>query len=325
MKQTKIFDRHAQEMGTFTFDEMLSALSNDPTWTKDAAYLKSIINTRIKNGTITVSNNAYQYVQRVRQTVTTTLSESTFKYPHPILLTPELQNILNHGVETYQHTNLGNLVKLSNHNSQIIEDLISNDDKYKFLFSKRVFDSFCVNGCFARTRDAYCGTLIQIDEDNSTQVFKNHREDFYKILDYIMNDEPNFYERIRRGDISLVDDLMNVCSAKLLSFCSKVCKFLNNWLFNRDDYYIFDYYVLNAIPFYLDYYRTISPEEYSNQHIDTSRLNSREYQDFYDVLSKLHALRDIEFNDQMSKHQLDHVIWYSYRSFKPNNTKIRFN
>ena len=153
------------------------------------------------------------------------------KYNNIIEITPDLYKILNHKVKTYEKP--GNLVKLTLGNFTIIKNLISNDDRYKFLYSKIVFDSFCEiniftkNKEFKRDKDSYIAVLRMIDFENSTQVFRMHRDDFYKIIDFIMSDEEDFYNRLKDGKITLVDDLVNQCSFKLVSFCSKICKFLN--------------------------------------------------------------------------------------------------
>ena len=330
MNQTKVFDEIAKSMGNFTFESILLKLENDSRWNKDKGYLKGIIKDRIKRKVIsTTGENSYKYEKNEQSINKEDTKKFILKYNDKIGVTEDFQKLLNKGVLTYE--NPTNLVKLSLDNSIKIENMISNDDRYKFLFSKIVFDSCCELNTsthvkeFKRDRDSYTAVLIMIDSDNSTQVFGKNRKDFYRIINFIINDEERFYERLKNNDISLVNDLINQCSENLISFCSKVCKFLNQWMFNGDGYYIYDYYVLNIIPYYLEYYKNNYSEEYKSLNIDVSKINDRDYCYFYNLLSKVHSLRNYEFKDSISKDLLDHIMWYSYRSYKQSGRKIYYN
>ena len=237
--------------------------------------------------------------------------------------TSEFESLLNKSVSTYKKP--CNLVKLSLDNSIIVKNVINEDDRYRFLFSKIVFDSCCKFNDetkemeFKRDKDSYIAVLKMIDIDNSTLVYRFHKNDFYNIINFIMNDEDKFYARLKDDDITLVDDLTNVCSKNLISFCSKVCKFLNQRIFNHDGYYIYDYYVSTIAYHYLDYYKIFKPEKYASLDIKKSFLNDKNYQHFHFILSKIHEFRDNEFKDQISKHDLDQIMWYCYRSFSKTN------
>ena len=76
-------------------------------------------------------------------------------------------------------------------------------------------------------------------------------------------------------------------------------------MFDGDEYYIYDYYVLNIIPYYLEYYETNFLEKYKSLEIDESHINDKKYIYFYDILSKIKDLRGFEFCDVISKHKLD--------------------
>ena len=107
------------------------------------------------------------------------------KYDNAIGITSKFQELLNNGISTYE--NPINLVKLSIENLRIIENMISNDNKYNFQLSKSIFDIFnklnssTSNGKFKRDRNFYIIILRLIDIDNSTSVFQMNIDDFLKL------------------------------------------------------------------------------------------------------------------------------------------------
>ena len=61
MTQTKIFDKHASKLRSFTFDEMKEQLHQDSEWIKDDSYIQSCIRDRIKRRFIVFNTTTNKY------------------------------------------------------------------------------------------------------------------------------------------------------------------------------------------------------------------------------------------------------------------------
>ena len=62
--------------------------------------------------------------------------------------------------------------------------------------------------------------------------------------------------------------------------------------------------------FYLDYYGVEHSELKSIE-----KANNLTYTELYCWLKKLHNARDNKHNDKITKSELDHILWYCYKSF----------
>ena len=288
--------------------------------------VKYRIKTLIKNGCVVENGNLLRSNFPAKTALKDKNGKNILKYDFPIDST-NLSDLISKGIDLYTDGIKNNLAKLSNANSAIVEYEVWHNPSYKCNFAKRIFDSYCVNGVFVRSDDAYFAVLRMIDNDNSTQVWQKHRSDFYNIYNYIIANENDFYNRLNGGDITLISDLLSQCTCDFLSFISKICKYLNLWLFNRDDFYIFDYYVLNIIPFYLDHYKTLYPADYISNNIEDLwlQINDRNYEVIFELLTFIHNCRDREFGDRISKDHLDHIMWYCYRNYAQDGKKIPCN
>ena len=261
----------------------------------------------------------------------------SLKFPNKINPTTEFSNLISKGITRYPKYSIStkkvayhedNLVELSSTNLGIIKTEISRNDMYKFNFAKMVYDSF-VGTPLYRTRDFYVAILRIIDFENSTQILRFNRIDFYNIIDYIMKDEPMFYARLGSGDSKLVEDITGVCSKQLLSFASKICKFLNNLMFGKDDYFIYDYYVVNILAYYLDWHRSNNTANYksiissfTDKEVENI-LNGKNYKNFYTLMESLNNLVKTT-GSTFSRDDLFKIMWYCYRSFDISENNIHY-
>jgi len=205
----------------------------------------------------------------------------------------------------------GNIVLLTCKNSEIIEELYKNDDDY-YPFSQSLFEYFGEEKIKSNSERALFAFAREIDRDNSTNVWRygKNRESFYNMINFITNSDNDFFARLERGDISLPDDICNTCGTGLKSLSSKICKYLNELLYHKDDYYINDSYVRHMLLFYLDFYG-VNHEGLSSCYA-ADRLD---YIALYNWLSKLHSARDDSYKDTITRNQLDHILWYCYKSY----------
>lgn len=193
------------------------------------------------------------------------------------------------------------MVRINKHNSDIIEERLRKDPKYKPI-GKQAFGKHYRNGNLSE--DACFEIIDRIATENST---RSSKEVSRLLAKYICEDSNNFYVRLNNGEPKLVDDmvyfLLNNNQRKDKSLISKVCRYLNEWIYGKDSYTINDSFIRGALPYYLAYHK-----------VDTSpwsgkKIEEMSYVDFFNLFDELKKL----FPD-LSRHQLDHLIWYSYKS-----------
>lgn len=238
------------------------------------------------------------------------------RYGKQLPLDTTLDSLVNnHGIDMDRGNNL---VKLTKSNSAIIEGLIGHDYGY-IPFAKMIYKQLCQshNGVFPNDEYAWTALVRIIDLDNSTQVWRFHRQEFPKIIAYILEPSHNFISRLQRGDIALVDELKECIQlTDIKSLPSKICKYTSEYMGFGDKYFINDYYIRSMLPFYLDYYQV----DWKNI-CDKKALTQRTRREFlsYSVLFKLldallNKVNELE-QEPLTRNELDHIIWYCYKSY----------
>lgn len=168
--------------------------------------------------------------------------------------------------------------------------------------------------------------LREIDRDNCTNVWRydeKGREAFRSIIKYISNKKNNFFSDLEKVRVDLPDVLLDQAkkSKDIKSFCSKVCKYLDDYVYKNNRYYINDKYIRHALPFYLDKYNV-------KIEFDNKKFEYKSYRDFDKLPYKelficLDELKDAasRFHKEkiLKKNDLDHIIWYCYKSFYAYN------
>lgn len=145
---------------------------------------------------------------------------------------------------------------LTKNNVDIIEKSIKNDPNYKDNTSIIIKNlGLYQNNSLSEIINSKLTIQIlenivwQIAIDNSIQG-KIHRVKTLIAL-YISRSGVNFYDDLNKGDWALVEDMeafvFNNTTRHECSWCSKVCKYLNDYLFNGDNYYIYDSNVKNRL------------------------------------------------------------------------------
>lgn len=184
---------------------------------------------------------------------------------------------------------------------------------YDYFVDKYGIDYFKKN-----KEDSLFGVIREIDRDNSTNVwrYKEHRDCFNKCIEYIVNPNNQFFEKLGKGDTSLPDLIVEKCGTELKSLSSKICKYLSEWMYqDSNKYYINDKFVRHTLLFYLDYYGV---EKKANNKLITSSsaVDKLSYKYLFTLLDKLNeAAAKKEKQDKLSKSELDHILWYCYKSF----------
>ena len=204
-----------------------------------------------------------------------------------------------------------NIVKLTKHNTNIIGNLMLHDDDC-IQFAEIIFKSFSKDDIIKNNNKSLICVLRELDRDKNTNVwrYKKNRDGIYAILDYIVDPRNSFFDRLCKGDVNLPDDLVKVGGTRIKSFASKVCKYLSIYMFDKDNYYINDSYIRQALLYYLDYYNADKFITDGKELTNGSQINNLTYKELYNLLEQLRYK-----SENLTRDEIDHIIWYCYRSF----------
>ncbi len=129
----------------------------------------------------------------------------------------QLDSSLSNLVNNYKISiDSNNIVELTNNNSKIVEDLIKKDPNY-CGFTQMVYKELRLqtkSKILNNDKLAWTAFVRIIDIENSTQVWKFSRNEFYKLIYFIIDPSNNFIKRLKKGDPSLVCDLQSSISTK---------------------------------------------------------------------------------------------------------------
>ena len=150
--------------------------------------------------------------------------------------------------------------------------------------------------------DVACKIAV-IDFTNSTNL---HFFNLYTLAEIITS--INFDARVARGDVSLVSDIISKCPVKLYSFASKYCCYHNTFLYNRDDYSIYDSVVKKHLP------------EYATEKLPASKWRKNfNYETFNQYIGDLLDEYGITAATEPQRRRLfDHYVWYKNRKINNN-------
>lgn len=193
------------------------------------------------------------------------------------------------------------MVRLNKHNSDIVEGCIAKDPAYQSK-GKAIMENRFRTGDYST--EAFYEIVNRIATENSTRTSK---ETMQCIAAYCADSNTHFLDRIKAGDQRLVDDLLQHLikngSRKDKSLASKICRYVNEWLYGSCDFTINDSVVRAIMPYYLAYYKIDRNLWYNKNFEELS------YLEFYQLFN---AMR--EHVAELNNHQLDHLIWYAYKN-----------
>ena len=296
MAQTKVFDRVAQNIDQpFTRDEIKERLHNDTEWKAKDYYINACIKDRIRNGKIRkLENGMYEWISN--ENINIRNIENNIPQPEEII-----QGL----------SRRGGIVELTADNSDIIEDAIRNDPRYPerardlFLRLKGAIPLYqhdlngnlnCNDIYYDFTEDEIYQIVRQIKIDNNIVGCSN--DQLVLIRNFIMDRKNRFFCKNYRGKLTLVEDLNEFLrqngNRSEPSLSSKICKFLNDYLYGNDCYFIYDSVVRNN----LQRYRAIYGLPF---------MTDGYYNDYF------LALEDLRLNvcPFLSRGKMDHIIWYT--------------
>ena len=193
------------------------------------------------------------------------------------------------------------MVQLTKENSDIVEACIAVDPAYQSK-GKAIMEGYFNAGDYSAK--AYYDIINRVATENHTRTYKETME---CMAAYCADPQNNFLSRIEAGDKYLVDAILQHLvqngSRKDQSLASKLCRYLNEWLYGGCAYTINDSVVRAILPYYLAYYKI---DRALWQGKNFGKLS---YIEFYTIFS---AVRDKVV--VLNNHQLDHLIWYAYKN-----------
>lgn len=240
------------------------------------------------------------------------------RYGEPLERSEELNELV-----TTKGLEIGNnnLVRLTKGNSKIIETALKEDDGY-FDFSRIVFEYLTIkegkNRFPYESKSAWIKLIRMIDLVNYTQVWRFRRGSIESIVSFITDPQNKFVSRLKAGDIKLVDEMTKKIAieqnADIKSLPSKICKYVSEYSNPEcgDKYFINDYYIRSMLPYYLDYYKV------DYRHIELDKKSVREslsYEELFNLMDALLNKVNEQEKERLTKNELDHIIWYCYKSY----------
>lgn len=193
---------------------------------------------------------------------------------------------------------MNNIVLRSKDLHEAHNDVLS-DDKYgkEYRLIEDVLKKYPNNKTI---EDVACKIAV-IDFTNSTNLRQN-KINLYTLAKIITN--INFDAKVAKGDVSLVSDIISRCPVKLYSFASKYCCYHNTFLYNRDDYSIYDSVVKKHLP------------EYATEKLPASKWRKNfNYETFNQYIGDLLDEYGITAATEPQRRRLfDHYVWYKNRN-----------
>lgn len=173
---------------------------------------------------------------------------------------------------------------------------------------------------------------------NYTTWGKNIVRKVFNLTDLVNKiiEMPNFDERIKAGDVSLVSELSKWSKdrgANIMSFFSKYCSYHNYHVYGRDDFPIYDSVVQQNLGRYLSFNETeqLFPNHRRDRRwlglgeqdkcarivgseIENMKKNCK-YEEFRLLIDNILELRGINPNNTkfQPRRKLDYLVWYSNR------------
>lgn len=212
------------------------------------------------------------------------------------------------------------VIELNDQNSKIVESHINANPNYSGNYCKKIYEYHCLknNGDFPKyNKDAVTDLVRMIDFENSTNVWKFHKNHVEEMVKYIIDPKNDFWKRLDKGDldksdIDLVDDLKEASGATTegpKSLASKICKYFSEIFYGKDGYYINDQVIRHVLPYYISYYgiKCLLPK------LTKTAFENISYSDLFNQLEDLRDFVNGNLNCSLNRSQLDHIMWYCYR------------
>ncbi len=193
------------------------------------------------------------------------------------------------------------------------------NDMYDAKFTKKIYEYYKMKNKSLKLTGANAEVpvldmIIMIDYENSANIwrFKNKRHYIHSMVQFIINDKNHFWDRLGNGDVELVDELVQSCGVGEKkgpkSLASKICKYLSEIIYSKDNYYINDSVIRSVLPYYLNYYKLQTTSNSKNF------FDNLSYAELFNLLEKIKVEQEKKSeNKGLTRADIDTIMWYCYR------------
>ena len=214
----------------------------------------------------------------------------------------------------------------------ITQFLINNDSNYRIegdefdsstkKYIKTVKETFEINELEE--------IVTRIDKQNSTHQSSegskgggNGRRITAKYISKIKD----LYIRLKSGDEELVNEIAKAIPDRYtFSFASKFCTYVSRYLYNSDDYCVYDSVLCNALPYYAWAYLGEVFISTKNSTINSyAKKNLGDYKGYKSLIDRIRNKSIKELKYKISREGFDSIIWYYFKGEKDiydKNTNI---
>lgn len=229
--------------------------------------------------------------------------------------------------------NLNYLFLLDDHNSEIIEREIQEDDGY-IQFTKMIVEYYKTKNhkVFPEyDEDAVKAVVRMIDTENSTNVWRFNREKLLNMVAYIVKRENKFWKELISSNKvvrkKLVKKLAKAAQGQDItedqeegaqpnSLASKVCKYFAQYIKGDKDtnlYFINDSFVRHTLRYYYHFY--------CKKDLNKTDIENYEYDQLFDKLDEIY--KKAKKTSHITRGRMDHIMWYCYKNSGNTNKYTR--
>lgn len=202
--------------------------------------------------------------------------------------------------------NRDDIVSLSIVNSVDVERRMSESAQFQPRAEKK-YEEYVEKGEWG-TLESTRDVIRQLRTDSGIRI-PNDIVD--RLVEYIINHDNHFYDELEEGSLELPEKLAQYAVKKpgrdLKTLVSIICKYLEGFVFHKDDYYVFERVMVTMLPRYLSSYG-VDEKLWVGKNVENLT-----YKEYYDMVHALHHARNEIHHGTLTKGELVHIVWYAYR------------
>lgn len=213
------------------------------------------------------------------------------------------------------------ILKFTKDDFDIVETEIKNSQRYGYDIDARILKAYPDNN----DEQIVAMKIALIDMLNSTHLSLHlGKISLKEIIEKLMDTTTDFDNRCKKGELSLVSELIEWSINKgvnLFSFFSKYCVFHNYYVYNRDDFVIYDAVLRKHLGDYIsktDYQAlfnvTLKNKTQIHNEIDCMRKDKKNgYINYLKLINEILDLNNIDEEFPKRHRKLDQLIWWRNR------------
>lgn len=216
-----------------------------------------------------------------------------------------------------------NALDITEKNIELIKFILKNDKKYMSEFSEENnhIKNFIIDHKKTTDKEEILQIVKLIDKENSTHQNisgKNKGDNRgYEITAEKICKIVNFYKDLENGKPELVNKIAKSIDTRYTySFASKYCSYMSRYLFNKDNYSIYDNVINNILP----YYAYIYVDEYyiakKCSNINTVFFNKQngDYKKYQNLIDRIIEKVNEKKHFTISRKDFDYLLWGYYKN-----------